>query len=83
MQVLSCLMVLPKVASCFLSIDSALDSCAAGIESISGILEYLALRQVFGSSRIIPALGLLEEWLPFSDAIPLACIARIYVEPSR
>ena len=45
-------------------------------EAALGPLDFLVLRFLFEGSFVLPAVGLLEEWLPFvPDTLPLATLA--------
>jgi hypothetical protein len=57
--------------------SSALPGGAHGlVEALLGPVDFLLLRTFFADSAVVPALGLLEEWLPFlPETAPIATIA--------
>lgn len=57
--------------------SSALPGGAHGlVEALLGPVDFLLLRTLFADSAVVPALGLLEEWLPFlPETAPIATIA--------
>ena len=57
--------------------SSALPGGAHGlVEALLGPVDFFLLRTLFADSAVVPALGLLEEWLPFlPETAPIATIA--------
>ena len=57
--------------------SSALPGGAHGlVEALLGPVDFFLLRALFADSAVVPALGLLEEWLPFlPETAPIATIA--------
>ena len=46
------------------------------VEALLGPVDFFLLRTLFADSAVVPALGLLEEWLPFlPETAPIATIA--------
>eukprot|EP00629_Pelagomonadales_sp_RCC1024_P009709 CAMPEP_0119266996 /NCGR_PEP_ID=MMETSP1329-20130426/5295_1 /TAXON_ID=114041 /ORGANISM="Genus nov. species nov., Strain RCC1024" /LENGTH=221 /DNA_ID=CAMNT_0007266901 /DNA_START=115 /DNA_END=777 /DNA_ORIENTATION=+ len=58
-------------------LSEALPGATHGVaEAILGPLDFYLLRLLFeDSSLVLPAVGLLEEWLPFPEALPVATVA--------
>jgi len=56
--------------------NEALPGGAKGLADVGfGPLDFFLLSKLFDTSLVIPLLGLLEEWLPGTDGLPLATVA--------